>query len=66
MLENHTLIPVAQAGSQPIGCKWVYKTKNQPDGSLRYKARLVIKGYKQIQSVDYDETYAPVGKLATC
>ena len=65
LLENHTFIPVAQAGSEPIDYKWVHKTKNKPDSSLRYKARLVIKGYKQIQGVDYDETYAPVGKLAT-
>jgi len=47
---------------KPIGSKWVYKTKHNPDGSTRYKARLVIKGYKQ---TDFGETYAPVGKLTT-
>ena len=40
--------------------KWVYKTKHNPDGSIRYKAWLVIKGYEQ---TDFGETYAPVGKL---
>jgi len=45
-----------------IGSKWVYKTKHNPDGSTRYKARLVIKGYKQ---TDFGETYAAVGKLTT-
>ena len=32
----------------PIGCKWVYKVKFNPDGSVeRYKAKLVAKGYTQ-------------------
>jgi len=29
---------------KPIGSKWVYKTKHNPEGTIRYKARLVIKG----------------------
>jgi hypothetical protein len=48
-----------------IGSKWVYKTKRNPDGSTRFKARLVIKGYEQRRGQDFDETYAPVGKLTT-
>jgi hypothetical protein len=48
--------------TKPIGSKWVFKTKRNPDGSTRYKARLVIEGYEQ---TDYGETYAPVGKLTT-
>jgi len=45
---------------KPIGSKWVYKTKHNPDGSAQDKAHLVIKGYEQ---TDFGETYAPVGKL---
>jgi len=47
---------------KPIGSKWVYKTKHNPDRSTRYKARLVTKGYQQ---TDFGATYAPVGKLTT-
>lgn len=33
-------------GKQPIGCKWVYIVKLNPDDSIEsYKARLVAKGY---------------------
>jgi len=65
LLENHTFTPVEYSYSKPIGCKWVYKTKTNPDGTLRYKARLVIKGYEQVEGVDFEETYAPVSKLPT-
>jgi hypothetical protein len=33
-------------GCKPVGCKWVYKKKLRPDGTIeKYKARLVAKGY---------------------
>jgi hypothetical protein len=35
-------------GCQPLGCKWVFKRKLRPDGTVeKYKARLVAKGYTQ-------------------
>jgi hypothetical protein len=65
LLENRTFTPVEHAHSKPIGCKWVYKTKTDPDDTLRYKARIVIKGYEQVQGVDFEEIYAPVSKIST-
>jgi hypothetical protein len=47
---------------KPIGSKWVCKAKHNPDGTIRYKAHLVVEGCEQ---TDFGETYAPVGKLIT-
>jgi histone deacetylase 1/2 len=34
-------------GKNIIGCKWVWKIKRKPDGSIdKYKGRLVAKCYK--------------------
>lgn len=53
-------------GKQPIGCKWLYKPKLKANGSIdKYKARLVAMGYSQKESIDCEETFAPVTKLNT-
>ena len=41
-----------------IKCRWTYVFKS--DG--RYKARLVTKGYTQVQGIDYEETFSPVAR----
>ncbi|KAJ0494593.1 putative RNA-directed DNA polymerase [Helianthus annuus] len=45
--------------------KWVFRIKEEHDGSKRYKARLVVKGFQQKKGVDYDEILSPVVKMTT-
>jgi hypothetical protein len=51
-------------GKNAIGSKWIFKNKLNEQGQvIRNKARLVCKGYAQIEGLDFGETFAPVAIL---
>ncbi|GJU38830.1 retrovirus-related pol polyprotein from transposon TNT 1-94 [Tanacetum coccineum] len=47
-----------------IALKWIYKAKLDEYGDvLKNKARLVTKGYRQEEGLDFEESFAPVARL---
>jgi histone deacetylase 1/2 len=67
LMNNNTwsLVPLP-AHRRAIGCKWVFRIKENPDGSInKYKARIVAKGFNQEAGFDFQETFSPVVKPVT-
>lgn len=62
--KNQVLVDLS-SGRKSIRNKWVLKIKHKADGSIdKYKARLVVKGYIQKESIDYEETFLLVVRFS--
>jgi hypothetical protein len=68
--QTKTWILVPQpAGVNIVGSKWIFKTKQRPDGSVdKYKARLVARGFTQQHGIDYggQASHRSLGSFACC
>jgi len=59
-LHGVALLSSLPVDRQAIGCKWIFKAKRDKDNNIiSYKARLVIQGFRQVEGIDFTETYAP-------
>jgi len=67
LLENKTweLVNLPR-GRKALQNKWVYRIKYEGDEKKeRYKARLVVKGFSQKESIDFTEIFSPIVKMSS-
>lgn len=65
-LNNTWSITSLPNNKKPIMCKWAYKMKFNFDGSInRHKAKVVAKGFNQVEAIDFKKTFASVSKTTT-
>ena len=54
------------AGHTAIPCSEVLKVKRGPNGKVQsYRARIVARGHRQIEGVNYTETFSAAAKMPT-
>ncbi|GJU80515.1 retrovirus-related pol polyprotein from transposon TNT 1-94 [Tanacetum coccineum] len=62
-LQVWELVPRPE-GKNIIALKWLWKNKYDAENIVvRNKTRLVAKGYKQEEGIDFEESFAPVARL---
>ena len=51
------------SNNRSIGCKWIFRIKRKPNGEIvKFKARLIAKGFTQRPGINYFESFAPVAR----
>ncbi|GJZ83099.1 retrovirus-related pol polyprotein from transposon TNT 1-94, partial [Tanacetum coccineum] len=62
-LDVWELVPTLD-GKNIIAVKWLWKNKSNAENIvIRNKSRLVVKGYKQEEGIDFEESFALVSRL---
>jgi hypothetical protein len=52
--------------SKPLGYKWIFKRKIKANNTIdKYKARLVVKCFKQQEGVNYFDRYSHVSRITS-
>nr|GFC11794.1 retrovirus-related Pol polyprotein from transposon TNT 1-94 [Tanacetum cinerariifolium] len=48
----------------PLTLKWIFKNKHDEEQTvIRNKSRLVVRGYRQEEGLDFEESFAPVARM---
>nr|GEV42864.1 copia protein [Tanacetum cinerariifolium] len=48
----------------PLTLKWIFKNKNDEESTvIRNKFRLVVRGYRQEEGLDFEESFTPVARM---
>nr|GEW76274.1 retrovirus-related Pol polyprotein from transposon TNT 1-94 [Tanacetum cinerariifolium] len=62
-LDVWVLVPTPDNIS-PLTLKWLFKNKHDEEQTvIRNKSRLVVRGYRQEEGIDFEESFAPVARM---
>nr|GEX41701.1 retrovirus-related Pol polyprotein from transposon TNT 1-94 [Tanacetum cinerariifolium] len=62
-LDVWVLVP-APDNITPLTLKWLFKNKHEEENTvIRNKTRLVVRGYRQEEGIDFEESLAPVARM---
>nr|GEX87664.1 copia protein [Tanacetum cinerariifolium] len=62
-LDVQEIVP-SQDGIKPLTLKWLFKYKHDEENTvIRNKTRLVVRGYRQEDGIDFEESFAPVARM---
>ncbi|XP_076947759.1 putative mitochondrial protein AtMg00820 [Bidens hawaiensis] len=51
-------------GMKSLDTRWVFRNKQDDSGVInRNKTKLLVRGFRQVEGLDYTEVYAPVARL---
>nr|GEZ44077.1 copia protein [Tanacetum cinerariifolium] len=63
MLDVWELVP-SPDGIKPLTLKWLFKNKHDEENKVIHnKTRLVVRGYRQEEGIDFKKSFAPVARM---
>nr|GFA49188.1 retrovirus-related Pol polyprotein from transposon TNT 1-94 [Tanacetum cinerariifolium] len=62
-LDVWMLVP-APDNMSPLTLKWLFKNKHDEEQTvIQNKSRLVVRGYRQEEGIDFEESFAPIARM---
>ncbi|GJW60113.1 retrovirus-related pol polyprotein from transposon TNT 1-94 [Tanacetum coccineum] len=62
-LDVWVLVPLPD-NIKPLTLKWLFKNKHDEENTvIRNKSRLVVRGYRQEEGIDFEESFAPIARM---